>query len=1010
MNTERICFTCGKALEANAPAGLCPECLIKAGLGTGVDLGADTKTGAARPAFVPPSVEELAKNFPQLEILELIGKGGMGAVYKARQPRLNRIVALKILPPGIGQEPAFAARFTREAQALAQLNHPGIVTLYEFGEASGQFYFLMEFVDGVNLRQLLAGSRVSTREALAIVPQICDALQFAHDQGIVHRDIKPENILMDRRGRVKVADFGLAKIIDGRAGSPLPAADSPNHSLAPAGGEGRGEGAAPLPTDASKVMGTPQYMSPEQIPAPGEVDHRADIYALGVVFYQMLTGELPGKQLQPPSTKVQIDVRLDAVVLRALEKKPELRYQQVSDVKTMCETIASTPSPAGEANVPPIAPGGAPVIPPPETFWQMLKARLWPPMVVRRNGQRAINWPAVALRGIRGLLLLIPIAAIFILGGIRSHESGWIAWFGIAWLGFGLLFLSAVLAIRVMRGFSRPLNELPDLDNPVNKSTAPAASQTWQAPTMGWGHFIGYLQGTTFTSPLAYKLANLSALGFLCFLGFMPLPGWKGFFGFSGFFGLIGLSTLIEMVARSKARRSGNNNQQLPRGLNLGRWQSVLLLIGSILLSVAAFVVVLKQVISQQYPWQYICLIIAPMLIVGSLLLLAGNWLKRVLIGTVPVALVVVLLVNAFLLQSYKATTDAVAPEIPFGSRVVVWKIPYCYAPGDVIAYRYQDFVCLGRVATDKEGKLVIRRNHEPDTPFWRVAAIGKVITVLWRGTTSETIMRAEFEARLLRASVPEVESRSTRYATVLITVAPDLNTADVTFTGLREMRRVAGTNVWTNIEGSLKASNTGGGLWRITGDGGLGNVSFITELGDILDPARSNVTYAAQNFSFAPVIQRVVTNMIDFDTGALIDFPMATQPGERDDARYDWIRGQDVPDGKVPNKENYPWMRAHGVDAVEINHDLENMSLMPVARLEDRDWNSLTPAGEKKLLAMIPPGAATESFNGLGTYGFKTQEGNLGIVQITDQHLPRGVKLRYKLVQSAVSKNSEAK
>ena len=183
-----------------------------------MDLGADTETDATRRDFAPPPVEKLGPLFPQLEILELIGKGGMGAVYKARQRELDRIVALKILPPDIGQDAAFAERFTREARALAKLNHPGIVTLYEFGRADGLYFFLMEYVDGVNLRRLLAGGRVSAREALAIVPQICDALQYAHDQGIVHRDIKPENLLLDRRGRVKVADFGLAKIIGPQTG------------------------------------------------------------------------------------------------------------------------------------------------------------------------------------------------------------------------------------------------------------------------------------------------------------------------------------------------------------------------------------------------------------------------------------------------------------------------------------------------------------------------------------------------------------------------------------------------------------------------------------------------------------------------------------------------------------------------------------------------------------------------------------------------------------------------
>ncbi len=329
MPDKNNCPQCGTPLPIGALAGLCPACLLKMG------VAADTVTDAKQPAFAPPSVAELAAKFPQLEILELIGKGGMGAVYKARQKQLDRIVALKILPPGIGDEPTFAERFAREAKALAKLNHPNIVTLYEFGDAGGQFYFLMEFVDGVNLRQLLHAGRIAAREALAIVPQICDALQFAHDQGIVHRDIKPENILMDRRGRVKVADFGLAKIVgnDGRVDLPV--------------SQG-GEAAQPHRptsdlTDAGKVMGTPQYMSPEQIQAPGEVDHRADIYALGVVFYQMLTGELPGKKIEAPSKKVQIDVRLDEIVLRALEKKPELRYQQVSQVKTIVETIVATP-------------------------------------------------------------------------------------------------------------------------------------------------------------------------------------------------------------------------------------------------------------------------------------------------------------------------------------------------------------------------------------------------------------------------------------------------------------------------------------------------------------------------------------------------------------------------------------------------------------------------------------------------------------------------------------------
>ena len=292
--------------------------------------------------FSPPRAEELARLFSQLDIIELIGRGGMGAVYKARQKELDRMVALKILPPGIGQDEGFAERFAREAKALAKLNHQGIVTIYEFGRADGLYFFLMEYVDGVNLRQLLDRGRISPREALAIVPQICDALQFAHDQGIVHRDIKPENILLDRRGRVKVADFGLAKIVasDGRSTS------QPGAASAAAAAPGS------VLTEGGKILGTPAYMAPEQVKHPEAVDHRADIYALGTVFYQMLTGKLPDIPIEPPSRKIQIDVRLDEVVLRALESDPERRYQQASVFKTQVETIASTPAgpqPAGGA-------------------------------------------------------------------------------------------------------------------------------------------------------------------------------------------------------------------------------------------------------------------------------------------------------------------------------------------------------------------------------------------------------------------------------------------------------------------------------------------------------------------------------------------------------------------------------------------------------------------------------------------------------------------------------------
>ena len=338
--TKPVCPKCGAALPASAPAGLCPRCLMAMNLATQTVLPEDQAGPPRAAAAPPPAPAEIAPHFPQFDILECLGRGGMGVVYKARQKSLNRLVALKLLAPERVGDPQFAERFTREAQALAALNHPNIVTIHDFGQAGGFYYLLMEFVDGVNLRQAMKAGRFTPEQALAVVPPVCEALQYAHNHGIVHRDIKPENLLLDREGRVMIADFGIAKML--------------------------GSGASNVGLADSQPAGTPQYMAPEQQTAPQRVDNRADIYSLGVVLYEMLTGELPGKPLEPPSHKVQIDVRLDAVVLRALEKKPELRYQQVSDVKTMVETIATTPPPASPP-ASPVGTGGASVREQPST-------------------------------------------------------------------------------------------------------------------------------------------------------------------------------------------------------------------------------------------------------------------------------------------------------------------------------------------------------------------------------------------------------------------------------------------------------------------------------------------------------------------------------------------------------------------------------------------------------------------------------------------------------------------
>ncbi|MGO9111761.1 MAG: protein kinase domain-containing protein [Thermoguttaceae bacterium] len=338
MNEENRCRECGAPLPAHSPQGLCPGCLLKRGVETAPPAA---ETGQASGDFTPPTPEQLAAQFPDLEIIEFIGRGGMGMVYKARQKRLDRLVALKILLPSIARDPAFAERFTREARAMAMLGHAHIVTVHDFGQTSsllepsggetkvegGLYYFVMEFVDGLTLRQLLDAGKLAPQEALAIVPQICEALQYAHDKGVVHRDIKPENILMDRSGCVKIADFGLAKLVGQQ---------TKDYTI----------------TGTGQVMGTPHYMAPEQLEHPQEVDHRADIYSLGVVFYQMLTGELPIGRFAPPSQRVQVDVRLDQVVLRALEKEPGRRYQQVSEVKTQVESIAATPGAVSPATGP----------------------------------------------------------------------------------------------------------------------------------------------------------------------------------------------------------------------------------------------------------------------------------------------------------------------------------------------------------------------------------------------------------------------------------------------------------------------------------------------------------------------------------------------------------------------------------------------------------------------------------------------------------------------------------
>ncbi len=307
--SQKLCPKCSSVISEDAPGGLCPHCLMQfVAMSTG---GADFPLGDRS----PPELETIRSAFPQLEIHELIGQGGMGAVFKARQPKLDRIVALKILPIRLAREPLFAERFEREGRLLARLNHPNIVGVYDFGQAGGLYYLIMEYVDGVNLRQAFASARFTPQQALSVIPKICEALQFAHDEGVLHRDIKPENILLDTKGRVKIADFGIAKFagVDDKTGL----------------------------TATGATIGTPHYMAPEQVERPADVDHRADIFSLGVVFYEMLTGELPLGRFSAPSERTKsLDARIDKVVMRALEKDRERRQQSANEVRTQVEFLS----------------------------------------------------------------------------------------------------------------------------------------------------------------------------------------------------------------------------------------------------------------------------------------------------------------------------------------------------------------------------------------------------------------------------------------------------------------------------------------------------------------------------------------------------------------------------------------------------------------------------------------------------------------------------------------------
>ena len=267
------------------------------------------------------------KRLGRYDIVSVLGKGAMGVVYAGMDPRLHRKVAIKtILKSALDEDTAkeYTMRFDREAQAVARLNHPNIVQVYDFGAEGDVAYIVMEFIQGKELKDFFdANERFDIKEAVHIMGELCEALHFAHEGGIIHRDIKPANVMIDSKGRVKLADFGVARITDA-------------------------DRSASEKTQAGAIVGTPAYMSPEQIEG-GEIDRRTDIFSAGIILYQFLTGEKPftgtstwtiakkilqDEPVMPSKLNTNISPLFDAVIAKALAKNMNARYQNARDLGT----------------------------------------------------------------------------------------------------------------------------------------------------------------------------------------------------------------------------------------------------------------------------------------------------------------------------------------------------------------------------------------------------------------------------------------------------------------------------------------------------------------------------------------------------------------------------------------------------------------------------------------------------------------------------------------------------
>ncbi len=266
-------------------------------------------------SFIAPDPADLAPLFPGYEIEGLIATGGMGAVYAAVQKSLDRSVAIKILPPELSADAAFRAGFEAEAKAMARLNHPNLIGVYDFGEVSGMLYIIMEFVPGCSLFHSSHGIAIDPAEVIRIVSGICSGLAHAHDNGIIHRDIKPANVLLDLNANPKIGDFGLARPADRQI------------------------------QEGEEIFGTPHYTAPEVVNSPHNVDHRADIFSLGVILHELLTGHLPADDRRPASVISHCDHRFDAIIRRATDPLPENRYASAHETERELRAITISAGP-----------------------------------------------------------------------------------------------------------------------------------------------------------------------------------------------------------------------------------------------------------------------------------------------------------------------------------------------------------------------------------------------------------------------------------------------------------------------------------------------------------------------------------------------------------------------------------------------------------------------------------------------------------------------------------------